>query len=335
MSDRVVDGSQSDPIALSVVVLGWNTRELLLGCLESTEKALAVFADASELIVVDNGSSDGSAEAVRRDFPAARLVALDRNYGYAGGMNRGLAASRGRVLLLLNSDARVTGAALARCADFLSKAPDVAALGPQLVHRDGRLQNSVHAFPSWLTELLPIALLELLLPRRYPSKRRPASGPVDVEAALGASLFVSRSALDRVGPLCEDFFFFLEDTDWCWRARRAGFRIVHLPEVRVEHWSGGSSKRRDGALTRIEFHRSLYRFLRRHRGRATLAFVVALRVFKGMGSVLGLCLVAPFSFKLRVRLRERARLLAWHLRGCPADVGVAGIEAPVAVEGRA
>jgi GT2 family glycosyltransferase len=323
--------SESKEPDLSIVIVSWNTRELLLECLRSLEKALAELAPRRvEVLVVDNGSCDGTAAAVVRRHPEFSLLPLEQNVGYARGMNAGLQRARGDVCLMLNSDTRVTAEALARALSVIGSDASIAAVGVQLLHPDGRLQNSIHAFPGVATETLPVVLLELLLPGRYPSKRRRLRAPTDVEAVLGAALFVRREAIERVGLLCEDYFFFLEDTDWCFRARAAGLRVVHVPDARIEHLSGGSSKRRDAALTRIEFHRSLYRFLRLHRGRATLALVAAQRVVKGVGSVLGLSLAAPFSARQRDRLRERASVLGWHLRGCPPTPGVAQIAAPIA-----
>lgn len=329
MSDAFPRSGGSAEPDLSIVILSWNTRELLLDCLDSVEKALTeLWKLQAEVLVVDNGSTDGSAAAVAQRHPAFSLLCLERNAGYARGMNAGLRRARGRVCLMLNSDTRVNSSALARCLCVMASDASIAAVGAQLLHPDGRRQNSIHAFPSVATEALPIALLELLLPRRYPSKRRPPRSPADVEAVLGAALFVRREALEMIGLLCEDYFFFLEDTDWCFRARAAGLRVVHVPDAQIEHLSGGSSKRRDAALTRIEFHRSLYRFLRLHRGRATLALVVSLRLSKGVGSVLGLSIAAPFSSRQRERLAERARVLGWHLRGCPPEPGVAQIAPP-------
>lgn len=326
-------GNAESECALSIVVVSWNTRELLLRCLESLETATSPASDSFpvEVWVVDNGSTDGTAEAVRTQFPRVRLVELERNVGYARGMNEGLARVRGRCVLMLNSDTRVSPGALERCVAVLESNPRVGAVGAQLVHPDGRLQNSIHAFPSLLTELLPTAVLEWLFPRRFPSKRRPPREPVEVEAVLGAALFVRAELLRELGPLSEDYFFFLEDTEWCWRLHRSGLRTVHVPDARIEHVSGASSKRKHAALTRIEFHRSLYRFLRVNRGRATLAAVVSLRITRNLVSVLLLLPLAVFSGAQRARLKERLQLLAWHLRGCPEQPGLAQLDPDAAL----
>jgi GT2 family glycosyltransferase len=314
-------------IELSVIVVSWNTRELTCSCLEELDLALrGRGAPSCEVFVVDNGSSDGSADAIRASFPQVRLIELPCNRGFAAGNNAALVHASGRVVLLLNSDARMTAAALKSCLAAFTEATDVAMVGPQLVHEDGRLQNSVHAFPSALTELVHTALLEWLLPGRFPSKRFPHRTALEVEALLGAALFVRRAAIEAVGPLCEGYFFFLEETDWCWRMRAAGWRVLFVPGARVVHISGASSKRRHGGLARIEFHRSLYRFLRVHRGPATLWLSVSLRVARGILAVAVLGPLGIASERQRRRSRERWQLLVWHLRGCPAHVGLAQVE---------
>jgi GT2 family glycosyltransferase len=320
-------------IDLSVVVLSWNTRELTLACLAALEAEGLASAGAppgpdglrAETILVDNGSTDGTAPAARARFAGVEVVALAGNLGFAAGNNAGLARTRGRVIVLLNSDVTPTRDALVRCFRHLETHPDVGAVGVQLLHPDGRLQNSVHRFPSLLTELVPRFVLEALLPARFPSKRVAHEGPVDVDAVLGACLAVRREVLERVGGLPEEYFLFLEETDWCWSIREAGYRVVHLPDVRLVHLSGASSKKKVPARTRIEYHRALYRFFRRHRGRAALAALVALRVVKGIVAVLSRLPAALVSARGRARLRERSEVLAWHLRGCPPD---AGLETP-------
>ena len=128
--------------------------------------------------------------------------------------------------------------------------------------------------------------------------------------------------IERVGLLPEDYFFFFEETDWCRSMRRAGFAVVHLPDVRIVHASGASSKKKVPGRTRIEYHRSLYRFFRRHHGPLTLALVVTIRLVKGVIALGARCPAALLSERGRARWRDRASVLAWHLRGCPATEGL-------------
>lgn len=318
-------------IDLSIVVVTWNTRELVLDCLASIERALAAHGDAPlavETLVIDNGSSDGTGEAVRARFPRARLLRLSRNLGFAAGSNAGIREARGRHILLLNSDARVAPGALERSVRFLDEHPDVGIVGPQLLNPDGSKQNSIHNYPRLATELVPKGVFQYLFRRRFPSRRWSGREPIDVEAITGAALFARAELVDSVGPLCEDYFFFLEETDWCWCARRAGWRVVHLPSAEVIHLSGGSSKRKRPGLTRIEYHRSLYRFFRRNHGPARTACAVALRFCKALFYVITQTPPALFAPRMRSRCRVNWDVLRWHLRGCPQSVGLGSLAGP-------
>lgn len=312
---------------LSIVLLTWNGRALALGCLASIERTLRG-PDAAlsvEMLVVDNGSSDGTVEAVRERCPWAEVIALPRNVGFAAGNNAGLARAKGRHVALLNNDTEVLPGCFEACVRYLDANPGVGVVGPQLLHPDGRLQNSIHNAPTLLAELVPRGVLETLWPRRYPSKRYRHDGPLGVEAVLGACMVVRREALAAVGPLPEDYFFFLEETDWLVAMRQGGWRVVHLPEARLVHIHGATTKKRAPLATRIEYLRSLYHFFRKRRGPGQAAAVVALRVAKLIVALLALAPLALVSGRERARWRERATILAWHARGCPASWGLAGV----------
>ena len=311
---------------LSIVIVSWNTRALTLDCLASLEVALvdAGVAMVAEVLVVDNASSDGTVAAIAARFPSVRVIASPRNLGFAAGCNAGVRAASGRHVLFLNSDARIDGQALGGCVDFLDHHADVGVVGPQLLDVAGRRRNSIHNAPTLTSELVPKALLQFLFRRRFPSRRWVGDRPLDVEAVTGAAFFARATAIAEVGPLPEDYFLFLEETDWCLRMRRAGWRVVHLPTFFAVHIAGASSKRRDPALTRIEYHRSLYHFFRVNRGMGSTAMVFALRLLK---TVFYLIVRVPVGLvggeRGRASLRVHRSVLAWHLRGCPRSVGFA------------
>jgi hypothetical protein len=131
-----------------------------------------------------------------------------------------------------------------------------------------------------------------------------------------------------VGPLSEEFFFFLEETDWCWRVREAGLRVVHLPRARIAHVSGASSKQKAPGLARIEYHRSLYRFLRKYRGSLPAALIFGVRLAKSGFYVASQAPLAAVYPRHRVRWRAHRDVLLWHLRGCPEAVGLRQLGAP-------
>lgn len=315
---------------LSIVIVTWNAREVLLDALASIEREVLSRRDEGRLevetIVVDNGSLDGSVEAVRAAHPFAEVIALPENVGFAAGNNVGLRRAKGRHCVLLNSDTVVLPDALEKCVRYLDAHTDVGVVGPQLLNPDGSKQNCIHNFPSFATELVPKGLLETLLPARFPSKRYEHPEPIDVEAVLGACLFVRREVLEDVGLMPEDYFFFLEETDWCFRIRQAGWRVVHVPDAHVIHIFGASTKKKVPAETRIEYHRSLYHFFARNRGAGAARAVLALRVLKGVLYAATGLLAAPFSSRQRDRWWQNVRVLGWHLRGRPADAGLRRVQ---------
>jgi GT2 family glycosyltransferase len=311
---------------LSIVIVTWNARDVLLDALASIAREVHPRQDdgriETETIVVDNGSIDGSVEAARTAHPWAEVIALPENVGFAAGNNVGLRRAKGRHCVLLNSDTVVLPDALEACVRHLDAHEDVGVVGPQLLNPDHSKQNCIHNYPGLATELIPKGLLETLLPGRFPSKRYDHPEPIDVDAVLGACLFVRREVLEDVGLMPEDYFFFLEETDWCFRIHRAGWRIVHVPDAHVIHIFGASTKKKVPAETRIEYHRSLYHFFAKNRGAGLARAVLALRMLKGtLYAVTGLFL-APFSARQRDRWWQDLQVLSWHLRGRPSDEGL-------------
>jgi len=319
----------SDSVDLTVIVASFETRPLTLACLEAVRRARIAAPDLGvETWVIDNGSQDGTAAAIARAHPEVRLVALVRNRGFAAAVNIGMRRARGRHLLLLNSDVLIEPELLSAGVALLDGQPGIGVLGVSLRHPDGRPQRSVHALPDWQSELLPGSLLRLIRPasslpsgiRATRSRSRPRRRRVvEAEAVRGAVFFVRGVLVEKVGLLDESYFFFLEETDYCRRVREAGAGIAHAPEISATHRLGASSKHRAPLATRIEYHRSLYRYLGRHQGRSVLLLARVLRVLRTAVGLVGLMVLAPLSARARARWVERAGLLLWHLRGCPAE----------------
>jgi GT2 family glycosyltransferase len=312
---------------LSIVIVTWNARQVLLDCLESIQREVHSRTDErrieTETLVVDNGSRDGSVAAVRGRYPWAEVIALPENIGFAAGNNVGLRRAKGRYALLLNSDTIVLPDALETCVRYLDAHPDVGAAGLQLLNPDRSKQNCIHNYPGLLTELIPKGVLETLWPRRYPSKRYAHPQPIDVEAVLGACLFVRREVIEAVGLMPEEYFFFLEETDWCFQIARAGWRVVHIPDAQVIHIFGASTKKKVPAETRIEYHRSLYHFFRKNRGLLSALSIFGIRLLKAFLYVVIGAPIALVYPRRRERWLQDWKVLRWHLRGCPASEGLA------------
>lgn len=254
-------------IDLSVVIVNWNVRDLLRRCLETI---VAAQSPVVEVIVVDNASSDGSAEMVHTAFPRATLIANADNRGFPAANNQGLAAARGRFVMILNPDTEIVGDALARMVAYLDAHPEAGALGPQLVNPDGSIQSSHRRFPTFATALFESTWLQGIAPRhllrRFYMDDTPADTTHEVDWVTGACIAVRRGVLDRVGGFDEGFFMYSEELDWCKRIKSAGWKIVYLPEAKVIHHAGKSSEQAVAAR-HINFQTSKVRYFRKHHGR--------------------------------------------------------------------
>jgi GT2 family glycosyltransferase len=314
-------------IDLSIVIVSWNTREVLLPAVASVFRE--VKGVSYEVLVVDNGSKDGSADAVEAEFPEANVIRIKRNLGFAGGNNVALRRAQGRYAVLLNSDTITHAGAFERMVRYMDDHPEAGACGPQLLKPDGSKQNCFHNLPSLATELVNLSLLKILFPRKYPSKRQTYTEPIEVDAVLGACMMVRREVIEKVGLMDEGFFLFLEETDWCARIREAGWKVVHIPDARITHLSGESSKKKNPAQTRIEYYRSLYRFFGKNHGKGQKAIVVAFRFVKLCVDLVFTAALVAGTFgsspRSRRRLSTYATLLAWHLRGCPPQWGLRAV----------
>lgn len=255
------------PPDLSIIIVSWNVCDLLRRCLQSVDREQR--AVGSEVIVIDNASSDGSAEMVAREFPQVRLIANAENRGFPGANNQGIAVSAGRYVMLLNPDTEVLGDALKMIVAYLDAQPQVGALGPQLLNPDGSVQSSRRRFPTfwtalfestWLRPWAPAGLLE-----RYYVLDRRDDETSEVDWVTGACLVVRREALEQVGGLDEGFFMYSEELDWCKRIKAAGWKVVYFPEAQVIHYGGKSSEQVLPAR-HIHFQTSKIRYFRKHHG---------------------------------------------------------------------
>jgi GT2 family glycosyltransferase len=308
---------------VSIIIVNWNTKELLLQCLESVYQTAKGIE--KEVFIVDNGSTDGSGAAVKERFPEVKLIQNDRNLGFARANNQALSLSKGKHLLLLNPDTMVREGAIEKLISFMEAYPKAGAAGAQLINPDGSKQNSIANFPSLATELLNKSLLRRLFPGRFPGKERVYDGPIEVGSVIGACVMVRRKAVEEVGPLDEHYFLFLEETDWCYRMGKAGWKVYHVPAAHVCHFQGRSTETNiKGA--KIEYYRSRYRFFQKHRGPFQHAvLLLGLTGKLGVESLLMLivCLVTLFKVqKWKRRLSTYVHLLSWHLRFCPEDTGL-------------
>ena len=297
-------------IDLSVIIVSWNVRDLLRRCLVSLSSVSPEAPNLqTEIIVVDNGSTDGSVELVRDEFPQVILIANPDNIGFPAGNNQGIRTAQGRYLLLLNPDTEVIGDALNTLVRYVDTHPDVGLVGPQLLHSDGQVQSSRRRFPTratlffestWLKPLAPSSVL-----RRYYVLDQPDDAVLDVDWVTGAAMFARREVIAQVGGMDEGFFMYSEELDWCRRIKAAGWRVVYYPAAQIVHHVGKSSEQAVPAR-HINFHRSKIRYARKYHGRTT-ATLLRLFLLASYGWQLGLELVKGALGHKRHLRRQRAR----------------------------
>jgi len=255
---------------ISVLVLTHNTRELVLNCLSGFyDEAVSA---GWQIIVVDNASTDGTAEAIRQAFSLVELIRSERNLGFAGGNNLGLHEARGEVVCLLNADVKVTGATLRGLAETLMACPEVGAISAGLVTPDGEPQPFAFGADPRMGYLIWRGLRALL--GLGPMHRWDVDQPIETDWVSGACLCVRQQVIRQVGLLDERFFLYFEDNDWCLRMRRAGWRVVYDPRFRVVHYGGASQPQRGLAAT--VYRESLLKFYAKHYG---LLMTLLLRLF--------------------------------------------------------
>jgi N-acetylglucosaminyl-diphospho-decaprenol L-rhamnosyltransferase len=257
-------------VDLSIIIVSWNVRDLLLKCLQSIFESQTCVD--FEILVVDNASKDGSAEQVKTLYPQVRCIENTGNPGFARANNQAIQICNGRHILLLNPDTKVFPGALDNLVKFLDEHPDAGAAGSRLLNPDGSLQASCFPFPTLVREFWRLFHLDRLKPLAlYRQENWDTIAPRSVEVVQGTSLILRRAALDQVGLLDEAYFVYTEETDMCYRLHKAGWERWWVPQSRVTHYGGQSTQQ-----VALDMFVSLYRtktiFIRKHYG-ATSAWL--------------------------------------------------------------
>jgi N-acetylglucosaminyl-diphospho-decaprenol L-rhamnosyltransferase len=268
------DGVMRD---LGIVILNWNTSDLLRRCLETVYASEGDFT--YQVVVVDNASTDDSAAMVTREFPQATLIISDKNGGYSYGNNLGFRAlgygDKGRIsadapryALLLNPDTELPPDALVNMVRFMDSRPDVGIAGPKLVLPDGSLDKACRrSFPTPLISAYHFSGLAKLFPKsrtfgRYNMTYLDPDVETEVDSVVGAYMQLRREAIAQVGLLDETFFMYGEDLDWAFRIKKAGWKVLYHPQVSVKHVKRAASRKSQKA--QFEFWRAMLIFYRKH-----------------------------------------------------------------------
>lgn len=252
---------------ISIVIVSRDTRELLRACLRSIAEHTGGLT--IETIVVDSDSSDGTVAMMRAAFPDVTVIEAGANVGFARGNNLGIKRARGNAVLLLNPDTEVTPGALPTLFAALFAEPNIGVVGPRLRYPDESVQSSRRRFPTLMTATIESTLMQEWWPdhpelTRYYMDDVPDDAPHDADWLVGACLLVRRTIFAAVGLLDERLFLYSEEPEWCWRVRRAGWRVRYIPAAEVRHHEGTSTgqniavRQRAFAVSKAHLMRKLY-----------------------------------------------------------------------------
>jgi GT2 family glycosyltransferase len=254
-------------MALSIIIVNFNTEKLLKGCLES------VYAGANgtpmSISVVDNNSHDGSVPMVKLHFPKVQIIENRQNLGFSKANNMVISQSRCDYILLLNPDTLIIGDAIERVVKFMEQNPKVGIAGCKVLNRDGTLQLACRrSIPTPKVAFFRLTGLSKLFPRSkamaaYNLTYTDPEQTHEVGAVSGAFLMIRKKVVDEIGLLDERFFMYGEELDWCLRAKRAGWLVMYHPDAQIVHYKGESAKS-NSRKAALEFHRAMYLFHRKH-----------------------------------------------------------------------
>ncbi len=268
---------------LSIIIVNWNTCDLLVECLNSVQENLGAAPDLqAEIFVVDNASSDDSAESVRSDFPWVHLIENQDNVGFARANNQAAELAQGKYVLLLNPDTVLQPYATKIMLAYLVSHGDVGAVGPRVVYPDGTVQISIYPQPTLLRETWRLFHLDRIFDYgSYSTSILDSESPRVVDILMGVCIMLRREIVQNLGLFDEQFFVFSEDFDLCVRIRNAGWQIHWLPKAVIIHYESQSTKQIPDEMF-LELYRNKVKFFRKHYGDCSavlykvLLFIVSL-----------------------------------------------------------
>lgn len=220
---------------LSIIIVNFNTKDLIRDCVESIRKNCSLNV---EIIVIDNNSQDGSVEAIMK--LGVISIFNKENFGFAKANNQGIKIAKSDYIFLLNSDTLIKKGALEKVLEFAKDHPDAGVVGPKLYNKDGSLQNSCLRFPTIGNAIKEYWFGNKGLFDKYAPKGKT---PVVVDSLVGAAFLMTPAALKKIGGLDEKYFFYFDDIDYCREVKRAGLKVYYLPEAEIIHFEGASGKK--------------------------------------------------------------------------------------------
>ncbi len=306
-----------------MVLVNYNGASTLNGAIRS---AVLSGLPQSQVVLVDNGSVDGSVEVAVAEFPGMQVVRNGCNAGFAKAVNRGLEGLSTEFVLLLNNDAEMDPEALEAFSDCFDQDATVGIAGGQLRYPNGRLQSAFSSLPSLREEIIPMNFLKWTQPERY-LRVTDATETRIVESVFGACLAVRMAAIRQVGALDEAFFFYFEEVEWCQRMQRHGWQVKYVPAARATHLLGHTANRFRGGA-RIELQRSKLLYFRKSSsalGYGVLSATLVLRsAVNALSGLLGCIGTLFLQKKLVGKTKTYGYVFLWHLLLRPAGWGLPG-----------
>jgi len=304
---------------ISVIIVSWNARKFLQGCLESLRRVSR--ERLAEIIVVDNASTDDSPELVSECFPEVTLIRAKENLGFARANNLGIKHATGAYLALINSDVIVHADCLERLSDFLDNHPTIGLVGPRVVGGDGHLQITCRRLPTIWNYFCCVLGLDRLFARcplfsGFEMRHWNYDLQGDVQVLSGCFWLARAAAVRKVGGLDEQFFFYAEDMDWCKRFLDAGWRVCYFPEAKATHFGGGSSSNAPLRYS-IEMLRANLKYWQKHHGRLgqSAYFALALLYHSFRLVARAILRVLRLGSTTRHKLQEHLVCVRWLLTG--------------------
>jgi GT2 family glycosyltransferase len=320
---------------LSIVIICWNDLKVILACLKSIFEVRRPFE--VEVIVSDNGSTDGSVDAVRRNYPQVRVIENRANLGYARANNRGIKGATGEYVLILNPDTIIHEGAIGAWLEFADRHPEAGGFGCRVLNKDGSYQAPARPFPSVSRYWMAALCLRWLgrVNDRYAPTYGDWDGKTDrpIDWQSGCCVLFRGELLKRLGGFDERFFYHYEEVDLCRRVWDAGYTMEHCSAATVTHL-GGQSVGRFPIRFELETYRNRYRYFHKHFGRAGLARCKRVSIAALLIRKLGYGLLAAIkpSDALRKRLEMYQVVLWWNSRLDPERFIELGEEPDVGYE---
>lgn len=306
---------------LSILIINWNSKEYVKKCLESVFQYCSDFDP--HIVVVDSGSFDGCEEMIATEFPGVEFVQSKKNLGFGKANNLGFKRVCSEYLLLLNPDTELRQNTVNRMLNVFERFSDVGIVGPRILNTDGSLQKScVRALPSPLNQAIDCDFMRKMFPKSklwHTYEAFSAKEPIEVPAVSGACMLLKSELYKRIGGFSPDFFMYAEDMDLCFRVRRMGLKIYHVPNAVVVHHGGGSSEKRVSSFSILHMREATYTYMLKNHGPYKAGLY---RFLQGVSALIRMGIMLPLihfsqdvqNVSLRYSFQKWKIILRWVLK---------------------